>query len=357
MGVSQTREIHDRHPEQSDVGLKRFPALLAYAPDEHGLAQCTSLTRMLQTKCDGYGGAPTLHAFVEALAGEDLDAQDGHGVAPLHAAIFHDQPLEVIQCLLDRGAAADALDGHGRRPVDAALFRSRNEVLKPLREAGADLRRRFEAGRTYGHRAILHGGSVTGLKAVGVALDAPDEHGWWPVHLAALSWAAAAESVVRSRLDLEVLTPRGDTPLILCARRALSRRIVHWHSEGTTGGDDASYTIDWGVMTYRRKGKVRKISPGDERIMARRLGAAAHAQYLNSVAVVARLAAKADLSSADAAGVPAIQWLADLRREELAKIAKKRGVAMPAPRPGAPVSRPELPPETEGFLRWLHSEL
>ena len=155
--------------------------------------------------------------------------------------------------------------------------------------------------------------------------------------------AGAVPELIRARVDLDAPTLAGDNPLALAAKNSLAQRIRQWVSGGGIDRAAASYTIEDGVMTFRMKGRARKISPRDERIMALRLGARAHGPYLFALVATIALAKKANLAVTTADGTPVTQLLADLKRPDLAKVVSKRGVSLPAPRAYRRVERPCAP--------------
>jgi len=70
------------------------------------------------------------------------------------------------------------------------------------------------------------------------------------------------------------------TDLVALARRALRARVDEWFTEGTIHDVPVSYTIQKGVMTFRKNGKVKAIAPKDERLIASRF-CPEHLAFLN----------------------------------------------------------------------------
>jgi cytohesin len=129
--------------------------------------------------------------------------------------------------------------------------------------------------------------------------------------------------------------------LALLAGRALEKRVAQWLSEGHIGETPVSYTIEDGVMTFRRAGAPRPISPKNERLIARKF-CPEHLSYLRLVSACVSLVAKgAPLDEKDEHGVSAAQHLASLEHPWIAEAAKARGVKLPKPR--------RAPPSTEAL--------
>jgi len=341
--ISRLREELIKYPQNVAHHELRIPHLHAMAPPEEALDKCTELTRLLQCRADGWNEALTLLELCERIEGLDPTQCDGHGVSPLNAAILHDQGLPVLEKLIEGGADVDAPDENGVFPLEIALVRGEMDVITLLGKNRVDGARRFDHNRTYAHLAVRRGVAVKGLKKVKTDVNAADDYGWSPLHYAAFRTPSEMQALLRSRPQLDEVTPDGDTALSLAAKRALSLRIRHWSSEGSVGDAPASYTIEDGVMTFRMKGRVRKISPRDERIMAVRLGKREHAQYMNALEVAVMLAKKATLSLQSADGTPILQLLADLQRPELKREIGKRGAKLPAPRSYREVATPAKP--------------
>jgi len=341
--ISQLRQKLIQAPQERPFHARRVPHLDAMAPTAEGLEKCTLLTRLLQVRADGLAGALTAAQLCQEIAGLDPTVCDGHGVSPLNAALLHRQTLPVLEALIKAGADVNAADDNGVFPLEVAMTRGEPKVMDLLRKARVDGDRRFDHNRTYAHLAIQRSVPLTGLKKVKTDLDAADDHGWRPVHYAALANAYLTKDLVRARVAVDEVTPAGDTALALAAKNALSLRIRHWSSEGQIADNAAAYTIEDGVMVFRMNGKQRKISPKDERIMARRLGVEAHAEYLNAVDTTLSLAKAATLSLNSADGTPIVQLLADLQRPELSTLVGKRGVDLPLPRKFRRVEKPKAP--------------
>ena len=79
--------------------------------------------------------------------GMDVNLQDKHGWTPLHFAA-QARSEDVVIYLLAHGASVDVEDGHGNTALFRATFASRGDggVIRALREAGADPRKKNKSG-------------------------------------------------------------------------------------------------------------------------------------------------------------------------------------------------------------------
>jgi ankyrin repeat protein len=92
----------------------------------------------------------SLAAVMELLNdGFDVDLGDVDGYTPLHFAAqgYHE---DVARHLIDHGATVDAQNRFGNTPLWVALFNSRGrpEVIKLLRDAGADTALKNHSGNS-----------------------------------------------------------------------------------------------------------------------------------------------------------------------------------------------------------------
>jgi uncharacterized protein len=91
------------------------------------------------------GDAVEVRALLDK--GAVADAADDNGFTPLHFAA-QSGATEVAEVLIEAGASVDSRDSHGNTPLAKAVFNSRGngEVIKLLRNAGADPRLENEHG-------------------------------------------------------------------------------------------------------------------------------------------------------------------------------------------------------------------
>ena len=83
----------------------------------------------------------------------DLNLKNWEGRTPLHNAIRHFGPSDVVK-LLDRGAAVDAVDSFGTTPLHIAAYKD-PEVLQLLIRRGAPLNPADKHGKTPLHHAVM----------------------------------------------------------------------------------------------------------------------------------------------------------------------------------------------------------
>jgi len=99
---------------------------------------------MVASTCDGC--VETVRLLIAKSA--DVNAKDGRGETPLHAAVEANDN-EVIKLLLDKGANAAAPDGAGFTPLMASAYNC-NDIAYPraARERRGRQRRQHVRGRS-----------------------------------------------------------------------------------------------------------------------------------------------------------------------------------------------------------------
>ena len=82
-------------------------------------------------------------------AGVDVDAPDGRGFTPLHLAC-QQWAVDAGRALLVGGALVDSVNDFGNTPLFVAVFnsRGRGELIRMLRDRGADVLHANKAGQT-----------------------------------------------------------------------------------------------------------------------------------------------------------------------------------------------------------------
>jgi hypothetical protein len=172
-------------------------------------------------------------------------------------------------------------------------------VPRDMAKSKADLDARLlAASRTPNEDASL----VVNLLIAGADPAVADENGWTALHhCLARTDAYDVKMLLRPYLTkkapLDAKTKDGRTPIMLAVDMAVEKRVDRWESEGEIKGVAASYTIEKGVMTFRKDGKVKPIRPVDERKVAG-MWCPQHVEWLNAIMNVEALLTKSKLDAA-----------------------------------------------------------
>jgi len=98
----------------------------------------------------------TARLLIESGASVDAASRNALAVAPLHSAVASGNP-ELVELLLDRGAAPDPADASGLTPLHSAAAHGNREMARRLLAAGAALRRQTKEGKTPADLAAQYG--------------------------------------------------------------------------------------------------------------------------------------------------------------------------------------------------------
>mmetsp|Transcript_34178 Transcript_34178/g.51585 ORF Transcript_34178/g.51585 Transcript_34178/m.51585 type:complete len:491 (-) Transcript_34178:94-1566(-) len=117
--------------------------------------------------------------------GAAVDAKNNYGWTPLYEASGSGHK-DVVEVLLDRGAAVDAKDDDGCTPLHAASHQGHKDVVEVLLDRGAAVDAKDDDGCTPLHAASHQGHKdvVEVLLDRGAAVDAKDDDGWTPLYAA-----------------------------------------------------------------------------------------------------------------------------------------------------------------------------
>ncbi len=94
---------------------------------------------------DGIGAAPLYYASYYGTLSADINARDRFGLTPLSGATYEGR-VEVVQMLLERGAAIDDRDTPGKTSLHVAVERGKAQVARLLLKRGADVNARDDSG-------------------------------------------------------------------------------------------------------------------------------------------------------------------------------------------------------------------
>ncbi|MEX0781873.1 MAG: ankyrin repeat domain-containing protein [Dehalococcoidia bacterium] len=168
-------------------------------------------------------GSPEMVGLI-ASSGGDVNFRDENGY-PLTRAAGATRP-DVVKVLLELGATPDVRDSGGETPLRLAVRRGdflqaeSLAVLNHLLDSGADPD--FAAEKKAGGGTALHGAVIDGrtdmiraLIRAGADVDARDQHGRTPLHLAAGAHERAAAQVLLDAGADPNATSNSDTPLSL----------------------------------------------------------------------------------------------------------------------------------------------
>ena len=179
------------------------------------------------------------HVAVLLAAGATVDAHNERGDTPLHAAASARNEA-VVTALVGAGAAIDAQNDSGETPLHLATRAYRPRVIDRLLELGANPGVRDSLGRAAGSpvcpwpdAAFLAAAppeSVSGCLEMGADVNAPNDEGNTPLHLAASSGSYTAPAIIElladAGADVNALNRGGETPLH-AALRSRSERSDH----------------------------------------------------------------------------------------------------------------------------------
>lgn len=158
-------------------------------------------------------------------AGAAIGANSSPLVEPvLHCAI-RAQALETVALLLDRGASVALRNQAGETPLHVACFVQSTRCAKLLLERPeVEVNAAGRGGRTPLHFAVMSTRSspelIAALLARGADVNAVDEEGYAPVHIAALNeLSGCVNALIRAGADLSAKTRSGVSALGVILRK------------------------------------------------------------------------------------------------------------------------------------------
>ena len=140
--------------------------------------------------------------------GADPNKEKGYsGSTPLHLAITEEK-TDLVKRLLERGAFLETKDDYGSTPLLTAVrFNVPEVIIDLLLEGGANVHTLAEDRKTTLHFIAQKRGEMKMLRAMiarGLSVDAEDNDGWTPLHVAAQHGNTdAAEVLIEKGQSLE----------------------------------------------------------------------------------------------------------------------------------------------------------
>jgi ankyrin repeat protein len=181
----------------------------------------TALARAAETPLADAVQRLDRQAVSELLRHADVNAAQVDGMTALHWAAYHDES-DVVDRLVDRGAAVEATNRYGVTPLSIASANGNAAIVRSLLDAGADPNTTLPGGET-----VLMTAARTGRPAVVRALLAAgaDAHRTEARRgQTALMWAAAeghvdvVEVLLEIGADFRTPLDSGFTPLLFAVR-------------------------------------------------------------------------------------------------------------------------------------------
>ncbi|WP_353280506.1 ankyrin repeat domain-containing protein [Wolbachia endosymbiont (group B) of Silvanus unidentatus] len=116
---------------------------------------------------------------------EIINAKNGYGFSPLHLAAIREE-MDMVKCLISKGANVDAKDGHDRTPLYWAIESGGFDMVKLLIDKGADIDAKDEDGNTPLYVAVIRElDIVKHLIDKGADVNTKNKYGVTALHVAA----------------------------------------------------------------------------------------------------------------------------------------------------------------------------
>ena len=166
----------------------------------------------------------------------DLNAQDDQGRTPLHYAASADY-ASATEKLLAAGANFKAKDKKGRSPLCYAILADNGRTANRLIEAGADIEPEAKTKGERYHTTLLHFAAGSGRNDVvkklldaGAELNAANKNGATPLHYAISSrHSETAMLLIDAGADIHAKNCNGQTPLD-CAKDEKIKSLLKEHA-------------------------------------------------------------------------------------------------------------------------------
>ena len=163
------------------------------------------------------------HVAALIYAGADVNAQDMHGLTPLHVATLRDANMRhlssftcyqvaIIATLILYGADVNARGKDGETPLHCAACRGNLVYIDALMRGGADINARDNNDCTPLHEATKKGNAVADLTERGADVNVQDADGNTPLHLT-LAENRDYHCLIEGKADVNMRNKKGETPL------------------------------------------------------------------------------------------------------------------------------------------------
>ncbi|PGH07901.1 hypothetical protein AJ80_07941 [Polytolypa hystricis UAMH7299] len=188
-----------------------------FKPDTVLVTSCLSKTPL---KYAAYQGDVEL-ARVLIAGGADINYSPdtpAHWSHPLHCAVDSSKE-EIVKLLLDAGADVNVKNANGDTPLHSAAGSSKEEIVRLLLDAGADIDDMTKSGSTPLHSAVsaCREDIVKLLLDAGANVDDMTKAGYTPLDYAVLEHREdIVELLLDAGADVNMKGVKGSTPLHLC---------------------------------------------------------------------------------------------------------------------------------------------
>ena len=224
------------HNSKIDQDSRSFSVLDALTPEDHTMPRHPPrLTPLYYVAALGH--LCLAHRLILECS-QDLDVKDDKGCTPLHIAVLAGKE-EVSQLLIEHSVDLNIEDINHRAPLHMAAYRALPKATRMLLERGGPLKARLNA-RDKNSWMPLHLASARGYSGIaalllkfGAEVDAQDEDGMTPLHLASQDRhhflsseedyqnTETAQQLLEHGASAHVRNKNGQTPLHLASRRDL----------------------------------------------------------------------------------------------------------------------------------------
>ena len=146
---------------------------------------------------------------------KQIFAKNPKGQTPLHLASLRNRE-EIVEALLNAGAAVNAQDNNGDTPLHLAAYSKNEESIELLINAGADVNIKNKKGETSVHKAaVFCGDDVFQMILPKADFEAEDLKMNRPLHIAAkYQNFSFVHNLLKAKVKEDILNDEGDDPLM-----------------------------------------------------------------------------------------------------------------------------------------------